>query len=180
MNHISVTHPPGPVERVKVFRLTLASRLFVAVTVLSALAYLAFLEYLDVVTGAPVMATPTYFLLFYPLVGVSSILMGLTAHTFHLGLARRAVGTDAAAGSSSVASSVVGGVISCSCHTSLLLPLLSSVGLSTIAGIGVISALVVYQSWILAILIITQLYLVYRVLGKIQQRKSGSEGGKHS
>lgn len=154
----------------------MASRLFVSVAILSALAYLAFLQYLSVLTGTPAMAGSGYFALHYPLVGMSAVLMGLTVYSRRKGLSNRAKGVDAANGASSAAASVVGGVISCSCHTSLLLPLLSSVGLSTLAGIGVISSLVAYQLWILALSIVIQLLLIYRALGKIK-RQGPSSGG---
>jgi hypothetical protein len=147
----------------------LASRLFLLVTALTAVAYLSFLKYLDFATGTEVMADASYFVLFYSLVAASSVLMGLNLYSLRSRLAKRGKGSNAAVGSSSAVTSLFGTVISCTCHTSLLLPLLTSVGLTAISGIGIIATLVEYQFWILAIFIVLNLYLVYRVLGKIQR-----------
>lgn len=163
-------------ERAKAFREVLASRIFVLVTGLTALAYLSFFKYLDFATNSPVMAAFSYFVLFYSLIAASSVLMGLNVYSLHSRLAGRRTRASATIGSSSASASLFGGVISCSCHTSLLLPLLSSAGLSAISGIGIISALVEYQFWILAAFIALQLYLAYRVLGNIQHRKLQAGG----
>ena len=66
----------------------------------------------------------------------------------------------------------MGSLISCSCHTAILLPLLTSFGIGAISGIGIITAMVVYQLWILAIFIVLDAYLIYRVLAKIQRAKA--------
>ncbi|MDV3293382.1 MAG: hypothetical protein LYZ70_03845 [Nitrososphaerales archaeon] len=156
-------------DRANVFSGILASRLFPTVAVSTALAYLAFFKYLDLATGSPAMATASYFVLFYLLVGVSSVLMGLNVYSLRSKLLiKRMARSNAASGSSSVATSLLGGVISCSCHTSLLLPLLTFLGASAISGIGIITALVEYQSWILVVSIAVNLYLVYRILGRVQ------------
>ena len=159
---------PSSIGRVQALRLALSSRLFAVVATTSALAYLAFFEYLDFLTNAPIMAGTSYFLLFYPLVGISAILMGLTAYSFRRGLVGRMIDNDAASGSSSVGSSVVGGLISCSCHSSLLLPLLTLGGLGASSGLGVISGLVEYQNWILGVFIAIDLFLIHRTLGRIR------------
>ena len=158
-------------ERSNVFKTILASRVFIIVTVSTALAYFAFTKYLDFVTATAVMATGSYFVLFYLLVGVSSVLMGLTAYSLQSKLsAGRMAGSNAASGSSSAGTSLFGAVVSCSCHTSLLLPLLTSLGLSAFAGVGIIASLVVYQLWILGAFVVVDLYLVYRTLSGVQAR----------
>jgi hypothetical protein len=149
-----------------------ASWLFLLATVLTASAYVAFFRYLDIATATQVMADASYFVLFYSLIAVSSVLMGLNAYSFRSTLAKGTTKLKATSGSSSAATSLFGSVISCSCHTSLLLPLLASVGLSTISGIEIIAALVVYKLWILLIFIALNLYLAYRVLGKIQRARA--------
>jgi len=141
-------------------------------TILTAVAYLSFFKYLDIATATQVMADASYFVLFYSLISVSSVLMGLNAYSLRSTLAKGTTKLKATSGSSSAATSLFGGVISCSCHTSLLLPLLASAGLSTISGIGIIAALVVYQFWILLVFIALNMYLAYRVLGKIQRAKA--------
>ena len=147
------------------------SRLFLLVVALSASGYVLFFYLLDIVTAAPAMATPSYFALDSVLIFVSSSLMGLNVYSIRSGKSEgRAGKASPGIGASSVSSSLFGGAISCSCHTSLFLPLLSSIGLSTISGIGVISALVEYQVWILAAFITIQLFLAYRVLGRIRRQ----------
>jgi hypothetical protein len=158
-------------ERAYAFKEVLASRPFLLATVFTAVAYLSFFKYLDFATGTPVMAAASYFVLFYLLIAVSSVLMGLNVYSLRSKLSagkRNTAKTNAAAGSSSAAMSLVGGVISCSCHTSLLLPMISFLGLSAISGIGVIGALVEYQLWILVVSIAVDLYLVYRILGRLR------------
>lgn len=148
------------------FKAILGSRLFLIVTVSTGLAYFAFFKYLDLVIGAAPGATTSYFMLLYLLFGVSSALMGLNVFSFRSKLLANQMGmSEAASGSSSTSMSLFGGVISCFCHTSLLLPALSSVAIS---GISVITALVEYQFWILAAFITVNLYLVYRTLRRIQ------------
>ncbi len=158
----------GPTERAIALKGVLSSRLFLVVATSTGIAYLAFSRYLDFVANAPVMAGTDYFVLYYLLIAVSSILMGLNVYSLRSTLMKRRLGSNATFGSSSAATSLFGGVISCSCHTSLLLPLLSFVGLSSISGIGLISSMVQYQFWILVAFVALNLYLVYRVLGKIQ------------
>ena len=166
--HFSVTGLTGWAD---VLQGLVRSRLFLLVTALTALGYLSFFKYLDLVTDTPVMAAPTYFVLFYALIGASSFLMGLNVYSLRSRLAKRWVRkSGVAGGSSSAATSLFSGVISCSCHTSLLLPTLSFLGLSTISGIGVVTALVEYQLWTLAIFIIVNLYLAFRILDKIRTR----------
>ncbi|SRR5712692_829985 len=151
------------------FNSILGSRLFLIVTVSTGLAYLAFFKYLDLATGAPAMTTRTYFVLLYLLSGVSSVLMGLNVLSFRSKLlANQRAMSKAASGSSSVSMSLSAGVISCFCHTSLLLPSLSVLGLSVISGFSVITALVEYQFWILVVFIAVNVYLVYRTLRRIQ------------
>ncbi len=169
----SDTHPSvtGLTGRADVLQGLVRSRLFLLVTALTALGYLSFFKYLDLVTDTPVMAAPGYFVLFYALIAASSFLMGLNAYSLRSRLAKRWMRkSGVAGGSSSAATSLFSGVISCSCHTSLLLPTLSFLGLSTISGIGVVTALVEYQLWTLAIFIIVNLYLAFRVLDKIRTR----------
>ena|SRR5229473_2196148 len=158
----------GLLRRADVVQEVLRSRFFLLVTVLTGVVYLSFFESLDIVTATPVMAAPSYYVLFYALIAVSAFLMGLNIYSLRSRLAKRKMKSNVAGGSSSAAASVFGAVISCSCHTSLLLPLLTSVGVGAIFGIGIISALVVYQFWILAIFIVLNLYLAYRILGKIR------------
>ncbi|MDV3294099.1 MAG: hypothetical protein LYZ70_07495 [Nitrososphaerales archaeon] len=161
-------------ERANVFSGILVSRSFLIVTVSTTLAYLAFFKYLDLATGSEVMATASYFVLFYLLVGVSSLLMGLNVYSLRSKLLiKRMARSNATSGPSSAAMSLLGGVISCSCHTSLLLPLLTFLGASAISGIGIITALVEYQFWILIAFIVLDLILVFRVLRKIK-RSEGS------
>ena len=121
-----------------------------------------------------------YFILFYSLVAVSSTLMGFTAYSFRFRLSLSNTKSNAAFGSSSAATSISGSVISCSCHASLLLPLLASVGLSTISGIGLLTAFVEYQFWILSFFIVFNVYLAYRVLNRIQaqHKQTGQTGLK--
>jgi hypothetical protein len=157
--------------RVGVVQEVLRSRLFLFVTLLTGLAYLFFFESIDVITAMPVMAEPSYFVLFYALIVVSSFLMGLNVYSLRSRLEKKVTRSSAAGGSSSVAASLFGSVISCSCHTSLLLPALTFVGASVTSGIGIISALVVYQVWILAVFILLNLYLAYRILGNIRPRE---------
>jgi len=170
--HLSVT---GLTGRADVFQRLVRSRLFLLVTVLTALGYLSFFKYLDLVTDAPVMATPSYFVLFYALIAASSFLMGLNVYSLRSRLAKSWMRrSGVAGGSSSAVTSLFSGVISCSCHTSLLLPTLSFLGLSTISGIGVVTALVEYQLWTLAVFIVVNLYLAFRILDKI--RRHGGVG----
>ncbi len=157
-------------EGSSLFKEILSSHLFLVVTGLSALAYLSFFKYLDVASGAPTMAAPSYFVFFYSLIAISSALMGLSVYSIRSAPARNTVKSNVTSGSSSTATSVSGSVISCTCHTSLLLPLFSFVGLSTISGIGIITAFVEFQLWILIASIIINLYLGYRLLVKIQNR----------
>src|SRR5713101_6376651 len=174
--HNAVDPQGGP----NVFKDIIASRVFLLATALTALAYLAFFAYLAVVTATPAMAETSYFILFYSLVAVSSTLMGLTAYSFRFRLSPRDTRSNAALGSSSAATSISSSVISCTCHASLLLPLLSSVGLSTISGIGLLAALVEYQFWILSFFIVFNVYLAYRVLNRIQaqHKQTGQTGLK--
>lgn len=163
-----------PVLRAITFKEVFGSRLFIIATGLAALAYLSFFKYLDLATGTGVMADPNYYPLFYSLVAVSSVLMGLTVYSLRSRLASRRGGTklNTTFGSSSAATSVMGSLISCSCHTAILLPLLTSLGIGAISGIGIITAMVVYQLWILAVFIVLDAYLIYRVLAKIQRAKA--------
>jgi len=166
--HLSVT---GLTGRADVLQGLVRSRLFLLITTLTALGYLSFFKYLDLVTDTPVMAASSYFVLFYALIAASSFLMGLNVYSLRARLAQRWMRKfGVAGGSSSAATSLFSGVISCSCHTSLLLPTLSFLGLSTISGIGVVTALVEYQLWTLAIFIIVNLYLAFRILDKIRTR----------
>jgi len=162
----------GLLGRTHFLKEIVASRPFLMTTILTAVAYLSFFKYLDIATATQVMADASYFVLFYSLIAVSSVLMGLNAYSLRSTLAKGTTKLKATSGSSSAATSLFGGVISCSCHTSLLLPLLASAGLSTISGIGIIAALVVYQFWILLVFIALNMYLAYRVLGKIQRAKA--------
>lgn len=159
----------GLLERAGVLKEAFASRLFLFATAGSAVAYLAFFKYLEFVTGTPVTAGANYFVLYYSLIGVSSVLIGLNVFVLCSKLAR--VRLNATFGSSSAGSSLFGSVISCSCHASLLLPLLSFIGLSTFSGIGIVAALVEYQSWILTVFIVLNLYLVCRLLGEVKSAK---------
>lgn len=121
------------------------------------------------------MAGPSYFPFFYALIAISSALMGLNASYLRLritGMRRWKTGNASVGASSSAATSVVGSLVSCSCHSSLLLPLLTLLGSSGIAGIGVIAAVVEYQVWILAIFILLDLYLAYRVVGLIERARA--------
>lgn len=164
-NHLSSTIGfPG---RANALQAIVRSRLFLLVTALAVVGYIAFFKYLDLVTATPVMAAPSYFVLFYALIAVSSFSMGLNVYSVRFRLARRTVKSGAAGGSTSAGASLFGGVISCSCHTSLLLPVLTSMGAGVASGIGIITALVVYQVWILAFFIVLNLYLAYLILGKI-------------
>jgi len=174
--HNAVDPQGGP----NVFKDIIASRVFLLATALTALAYLAFFAYLAVVTATPAMAETSYFILFYSLVAVSSTLMGFTAYSFRFRLSLSNTKSNAAFGSSSAATSISGSVISCSCHASLLLPLLASVGLSTISGIGLLTAFVEYQFWILSFFIVFNVYLAYRVLNRIQaqHKQTGQTGLK--
>src|SRR3989442_49776 len=132
---------PGLQQRPSLWRAIVASKLFILVTVFSSLAYLSFFKYLDVVTGTPAMAAPSYFVLYYSLIAVSSVLIGLNVFS-----AKSRIGSNVASSSSSAATSVSGGIISCFCHTSLLVPLLSIFS----SGIWIMATLVEYQFWILA------------------------------
>lgn len=174
---IGNSSPAGLLGNVGILREIIHSRLFLLVVAFTASGYALFFYILDIITAAPAMAAPSYFVLYSVLILVSSSLMGLNIYSFRLGKSESRNGkANAAFGSSSASSSLFGGVISCSCHTSLLLPLLSSVGLSAISGISVISALVEYQLWFLAGLIILQLYLAYRVLGRIRRFRLQARG----
>jgi len=166
--------PPGLLGRKAIaFKEVIASKVFLLATTLAALAYLSFFKYLDIATDTPVMAAPSYFVLFYSLIAISSVLMGLSVYSLHSNFKMQGKSkSGTAVGSSSAASSLFGSVISCSCHTSLLLPLLTSAGFSAISGIGIIAALVEYQSWILAVFIILDFYLAYRVLTRIRVTRS--------
>jgi len=146
------------------WRAIVASRLFIPATVLSALAYLSFFKYLDLVTGTPSMAAPSYFVLYYSLIAVSSVLIGLNIFS-----AKSRIGSNLASSSSSAATSVSGGIVSCFCHTSLLLPLLSIFS----SGIWIMATLVEYQFWILAAFIALNLYLSYNVLRRIHRYLGG-------
>ena len=154
------------------FKEILSSHSFLAATGLSALAYLSFFKYLDIASGAPTMAAPSYFVFFYSLIAISSTLMGLSVYSIRSAPARTAVKSNVTSGSSSTVTSVSGSVISCTCHTSLLLPLFALLGLSAISSIGIITAFVEFQLWILITSIIINLYLGYRLLVKIQNRAS--------
>src|SRR5712692_4656718 len=143
------------------FNSILGSRLFLIVTVSTGLAYLAFFKYLDLATGAPAMTTRTYFVLLYLLSGVSSVLMGLNVLSFRSKLlANQRAMSKAAWGSSSVSMSLSAGVISCFCHTSLLMPSLSVLGLSVISGFSVITVGVEYQCGLLVVVIAQNLHVV--------------------
>jgi hypothetical protein len=150
----------------------LRSGSFLTATTVSALVYLAFFKYLDFASMTPAMATLSYYFLYSVLIGVSSVLMGLTVYSLRsaLFLARRGGGINGVgSSSSSIATSLTSGVISCSCHTSLLLPALSILGLSAIPSIAIITTLVEYQLWILTAFIALDGYLLYRVIDKIQR-----------
>ncbi|MGO9644483.1 MAG: hypothetical protein ACLPY5_07020 [Candidatus Bathyarchaeia archaeon] len=147
------------------FKQILASRLFFLVTTFTALGYLTFFVYLDLATGTPTMAASSYFVLFYSLSAVSS---GLNAYFLRSMLAKEKMKANATVGSASAITALLGGVIGCSCHSALPLPLLAFIDLSSIPSIGVIIALVEYQVLILVIFILVDLYLAYHVLGNIQ------------
>ncbi len=151
---------PGSQKQSSLWRAIAASRLFMLVTLLSALAYLSFFKYLEVVTGTPPMAAPSYFVLYYTLIAVSSILIGLNIFS-----AKSRIGLNVASSSSSAATSVSGSIISCFCHTSLILPLLSIFS----SGGWILVTLVEYQFWILASFIALNLYLSYNVLKRIHR-----------
>ena len=178
---IGNSSPAGLLGNVGILREIIHSRLFLLVVAFTASGYALFFYLLDIFTAAPAMATPSYFVLYSVLVLVSSSLIGLNTYSFRLGKSESRNGkANVAFGSSSASSSLFGGVISCSCHTSLLLPLLSSVGLSAISGISVISALVEYQLWILAASILLQLYLLLRVFKRVQRLKLNSYEDAHA
>ena len=148
------------------FKAILGSRLFLIVTVSTGLAYLVYLKYLDLVTGSPMMATASYLVLLYVLIGISSVLVGLNVLSFQSKLLANQIAlSKAASGTSSASMSLLASTISCFCHTSLLLPFLGSIAIS---GISVVTALVEYQSWTLAVFIAINIYLVYRALRTIQ------------
>src|SRR6266487_4041360 len=151
---------PGSQKQSSLWRAIAASRLFMLVTLLSALAYLSFFKYLEVVTGTPPMAAPSYFVLYYTLIAVSSVLIGLNIFS-----AKTRIGSNVASSSSSAATSVSGGIVSCFCHTSLILPLLSLFS----SGGWILVTLVEYQFWILATFIALNLYMSYTVLKRIHR-----------
>jgi len=153
-------------NRADVLKQAFGSKRFLLVTVFTAIAYLLFSEFLDLFTGVPAMASATYFALYYPLIALSAVLMGLNAYSFRRVSAKSGPGSGVAVGSTGSTTSVVGSLVSCSCHTSLLLPALTFLGVGALSGIGIIEALVEYQLWIITSFILLDLYLVYRLLGK--------------
>jgi len=108
----------------------------------------------------------TYFALYYSLVALSAVLMGLNVYSFRPGFAESGPASGVAVGSMGSATSVVGSVVSSSYHASLLLPALTFLGVGASSGVGIIEALVEYQLWIITSFILLDLYLVYRLLGK--------------
>lgn len=165
---VALASASRPLSRASVFWQASTSRRFLLITVLTAIAYLSFSDLLDLYTGAPVMASATYFALYYPLVAISAVLMGLNVYSFRPRFVRNGVKSGVAIGSTGSATSVFGSVVSCSCHTSLFLPVLTLAGVSVVAGVGIVEAFVEYQFWILTAFIIVDLYLVYRISGNMK------------
>ena len=157
-------------ERANAFKAALSSRLFLAVAISTAVAYLSFFKYLDIVARAQPMADTSYFLLFYPVAGLSSVLMGLNVYSFRFKLSARQMAgrANVASGSAATGMSLFGGVISCFCHATLLMPLLSFAGLSAFSGIGLITPLVESQVWVLSVFVVVDLFLIYYTLGRLQ------------
>ncbi len=157
---------PGLVSRrVHALRLLARSRIFLIASASAALVYLLAFQYLDKVSGMPAMAGQSYFALYYSLIGVSSVFMGANIYDISHKLSARKASLGSGVGSSSA--SVVGGIISCSCHASLLLPVISLIGLGAMAAGSVVFVLVKYQILILGSFIATNLLLFYYRLGKL-------------
>ena len=181
MSHVCASEEPpksprgsgfglGPVGRAIVLKGVLSSRLFLVVAISTGIAYLAFFKYLDFLANASVMAGTDYFVLYYLLIAASSILMGLNVYSLRSKLSERRMKSNATFGTSSAATSVFGGMVSCSCHTSLLLPMFSLFGVSTISGISVVTALITYQFWILILFVGVNLFLIYHAAGRIRRQ----------